>query len=116
MWVVDMAAMAFRGGLAALALLATGATALAQGDAPPPLSKEWAGEAPRVAATCEPSDLRFAGAPMFRIVSGTATGRAHFYSRKAPCPAGLCPNRRADFLVDDDVVFAGPVDRGFRCV
>ena len=99
-----------------MALLATGTAALAQGDAPAPLSKEWAGEVPRVAATCEPGDLRFAAAPMFRVVSGTATGRAHFYSRKAPCPAGLCPNRRADFLVDDVVVLAGPVDRGFRCV
>jgi len=92
-----------------------GASALAQSDAPPPLSREWAAEAPQVAATCLPGDLRFSAAPLFRIVSGTATGRAHFYARKAPCPAAFCAHRRADFLLDDDVVFAGPADRGFRC-
>lgn len=109
-------AMWIRGGLAAAAFAAAGAAALAQSDTPPALSKEWAGEAPRVAATCEAGDLRFAAAPMFRVVSGTATGRAHFYARKAPCRGSVCAHRRPDFLVDEDVVFAGPVDRGFRCV
>jgi len=92
-------------------------SAWAQAEAPPPLSREWAGEAPRIGATCEPGDLRFAAAPMFRIVTGTASGRVHFFARKLACRAGaICAHRRADYLVDDDVVFAGPADRGFRCV
>lgn len=84
---------------------------------PAPLSREWAGEPPRIDTACEPGDLRFAGAPMFRIVAGNASGRVHFLARKIQCRAGaICAHRRAGYLVDDDAVFAGPADGGFRCV
>lgn len=113
-----MRTVRFRLGLAgALAAADLAPAAWAQGDAPPPLSREWAGEPPRVEARCQPDDLRFAAAPMFRIVAGTGSGRVSFFARKAPCGAGAnCAHRRAEYLVDDDVVFGGPEDRGFRCV
>jgi hypothetical protein len=103
-------------GAALAAGLALG-QALAQGETPPPLSRAWAGEAPRVGPTCGAGDVRFAAAPMFRIVPGNVSGRVHFYAQKVPCRGGgLCPHQGARYLVADDVVFAGPADRGFRCV
>lgn len=88
--------------------------AFAESEAPPALSREWSGEAPRVEATCEPDDLRFAGAPMFRV-RAPAAGRVHFLARKERC-RGNCPHLRADSLAPGDIAFAGPEDRGFRCV
>ena len=102
--------------IALLGMAATLATAaaFAESEAPQPLSREWRGEAPRVGATCEPDDLRFAAAPMFRVRAATA-GRVHFLARKERC-RGNCPHLRADSLAPGDIVFAGPEDRGFRCV
>jgi hypothetical protein len=103
--------------LGLLAALAPAAALAETGAVPKPLSQEWAGEAPRIEAACETGDLRFAAAPLFRIAAGNASGRVHFFAKKEPCRgAARCPHVRAAYLVSGDVVFAGPEDRGFRCV
>lgn len=102
--------------LAVFAAVAVPSAALSE-TAPKPLSREWAGEAPQIAATCEAGDLRFAAAPLFRIAAGNAAGRVHFLAKKERCiGAARCPHVRPAYLVSGDVVFAGPEDRGFRCV
>lgn len=103
--------------LALLAALAPAAAPAETGVAPKPLSQEWSGEAPRVEDNCEAGDLRFAAAPLFRVTAGNAAGRVHLFAKKEPCRgAARCPQVRAAYLVSGDVVFAGPEDRGFRCV
>ncbi len=103
--------------LALAAALAPPAAVAETGAVPKPLSHEWAGDPPKVEESCEPADVRYAVAPLFRIVTAKPGDRVHLLARKQPCAEGAqCPHRRRSYLVGGDIVFGGPEDRGFRCV
>ena len=94
------------------------AVALAETDAvPKPLSQEWAGDRPKIEERCEPSDDRYATAPLFRIAPPKPGDRVYLFARKEPCAVGArCPHRQRSYLVAGDIVLGSTEDRGYRCV
>jgi hypothetical protein len=79
--------------------------------------KQW-NEAPAVEDSCSTYDARYSEAPLFRISGKSKDERVYFFSKKIFCDGGdsTCPARMKAYLVDGDVVFAGPEDKNFRCV
>jgi hypothetical protein len=77
--------------------------------------KQW-NEAPAVEDSCLTYDARYSEAPLFRVTTKSNNEKAYFFSRKIACADETnCTARMKAYLVDGDVVFAGPQDKNFRC-
>jgi hypothetical protein len=76
-----------------------------------------ADEQPKVEQECLTYDSAYENAPLFAVKPSSNAERAYLYKQAQPCPEGKpCRSRQKAYLVSGDVVFAGPPNRGFRCV
>jgi len=65
---------------------------------------------------CVPYDSAYEGAPLFKVKAGAGQQRVYLYKEANRCAGDqACPSREKAYLVDGDIVFAGPVSQGFRC-
>jgi hypothetical protein len=88
------------------ALLGAGPTA------PPALADEQ----PKVEQKCLSYDSAYENAPLFVVTTNAGEERAYLYKQTRPCPKDKpCGSRQKAHLVNGNVVFAGPPNRGFRC-
>lgn len=74
---------------------------------------------PTVEKQCLLYDARYSEAPLFHIVIPNKNAHAFLYSSKVACSTqpDLCKSAKTNqYLVDGNVVFAGPEDKGYRCV
>jgi hypothetical protein len=76
-----------------------------------------ADEQPKVEQECLSYDSAYENAPLFVVKSDLGAERAYLYKQTQLCPKDKpCGSRQKAYLVGGDVVFAGPLNRGFRCV
>ena len=76
-----------------------------------------ADEQPKVEQECLSYDSAYENAPLFVVKSDLGAERAYLYKQTQLCPKDKpCGSRQKAYLVGGDVVFAGPPNRGFRCV
>jgi len=76
-----------------------------------------ADEQPKVEPECLSYDSAYENAPLFVVKSDLGAERAYLYKQTQLCPKDKpCGSRQKAYLVGGDVVFAGPLNRGFRCV
>lgn len=76
-----------------------------------------ADEQPKVEQECLSYDSAYENAPLFVVKSDLGAERAYLYKQTQLCPKDKpCGSRQKAYLVSGDVVFAGPLNRGFRCV
>ena len=65
---------------------------------------------------CVPYESDYEGAPLFKVKAGAGEQRVYLYKETKLCPGGqACASRQKAYLLDGNVVFAGPVSDGFRC-
>jgi hypothetical protein len=78
--------------------------------------KAFADDQPIVEQTCLSYDSAYENAPLFVVTPTSGEDRAYLYKRAKICPKQMpCGWRQKAYLVSGDVVFAGPVNLGFRC-
>jgi hypothetical protein len=76
-----------------------------------------ADEQPKVEQECLSYDSAYENAPLFVVKSDLGAERAYLYKQTQLCPKDKpCGSRQKAYLIGGDVVFAGPPNRGFRCV
>lgn len=76
-----------------------------------------ADEQPKVEQECLSYDSAYENAPLFVVKSDLGAERAYLYKQTQLCPKDKpCGSRQKAYLLGGDVVFAGPPNRGFRCV
>jgi hypothetical protein len=76
-----------------------------------------ADEQPKVEQECLSYDSAYENAPLCVVKSDLGAGRAYLYKQTQLCPKDKpCGSSQKAYLVGGDVVFAGPPNRGFRCV
>ena len=76
----------------------------------------FAGEQPRVEDTCLSYDSVYENAPLFAIKPSVGQQRIYMYKAARLCAGDTpCASRQKSFLVAGDIVFAGPLNNGFRC-
>jgi hypothetical protein len=81
-----------------------------------PPSNGFADDQPKVESSCLSYDSAYENAPLFTVKPDSGDRRVYFYADAKQCPANQpCPSRQKSFLVNGDVVFAGPSNNGFRC-
>jgi hypothetical protein len=67
-------------------------------------------------AECVPYDSAYESAPLFRVKAAAGQPRVYLYKQTKRCPGDQpCASRQKAYLVDGDVVFAGPESEGFHC-
>ena len=72
--------------------------------------------APRPEADCVPYESDYESAPLFKVKASAGRQRVYLYKETKLCPGEqACASRQKAYLVDGDIVFAGPVNQGFRC-
>ncbi len=65
---------------------------------------------------CVPYDTAYENAQLFRVKAAASQPRVYLYKKAQRCPGDQpCASRQKAYLVDGDVVFAGPASQGFRC-
>jgi hypothetical protein len=65
---------------------------------------------------CVPYDSAYEDAPLFSVKASAGQQRVYLYKEAKRCPGDqACASRQKAYLVDGNVVFAGPVSQGFRC-
>ena len=71
---------------------------------------------PKVEQECLSYDSAYENAPLFVVKSSSGEERVYLYKQAQRCPNDKpCGSRQKAYLVDADVVFAGPPNQGFRC-
>jgi hypothetical protein len=76
-----------------------------------------ADEQPKVEQECLTYDSAYENAPLFAVKPSSGADRAYLYKQTQPCLKDKpCGSRQKAYLVSGDAVFAGPLNRGFRCV
>jgi len=64
---------------------------------------------------CVPYENEYENAPLFRM-KAAGQPRVYLYKETKRCPGDqACPSLQKAYLVDGDIVFAGPANQGFRC-
>ena len=75
-----------------------------------------ADEQPKVEQECLSYDSAYENAPLFEVETSSREGRVYLYKQTQRCPKDEpCGSRQKAYLVSGNVVFAGPLNRGFRC-
>ncbi len=77
----------------------------------------FADEQPKAEQECLTYDSAYENAPLFAVKPSSGAERAYLYKQTEPCRKDQpCGSRQKTYLVSGDVIFAGPPNRGFRCV
>lgn len=77
--------------------------------------KQW--DAPQIDDECLTYDARYSEVPLFEVRSTQKP--VHFYTKKIAKTASVAQQqaaRQKTYLVNGNVVFGGPEDKGYRCV
>ena len=70
----------------------------------------------KVETECVPYDSAYENAPLFKIKPGAGQQRVYLYKEARRCPGDQpCVSRQKAYLVDGNIVFAGPPSQSFRC-
>lgn len=76
-----------------------------------------AADQPKVEQECLSYDSAYENAPLFQVKPRSGQQRVYLYKETQLCLNDKpCGSRQKNYLVTDDVVFAGPPNQGFRCV